>query len=142
MGFRNLSVNDYVQYKELISSFRPTEFSVEQFSNFVNKLGDHIQVWILVENSKILATATILYETKLIFNVSITAHIEDVCVHPDFRGKGIGSQIMYKVFQEAEARGCRKVTLVTAGETTQFYTKNGYECRGVQLSRLIKPQDA
>ena len=136
MVFRTLTVRDYVQYKELISSFRPTEFSVDQFSNFLNKLGDHMQIWILEENSRILATATIMYETKLIFNVSITAHIEDVCVHHDFRGKGLGSQIMNKVYQEATSKGCRKVTLVTAEDTVQFYTKNGYEVRGVQLSRL------
>jgi len=101
-----------------------------------------MQIWILEENSRILATATIMYETKLIFNVSVTAHIEDVCVHPDFRGKGIGSQIMDKVYQEAKARGCRKVTLVTSIDTIKFYTKNDYEVRGVQLSRLITPQDS
>jgi|APCry1669189534_1035231.scaffolds.fasta_scaffold58552_2 ribosomal protein S18 acetylase RimI-like enzyme len=142
MTFRTLTVQDYEQYKELISSFRQTEFSVDQFSNFVNKLGEHMQIWILEENSRILATATIMYETKLIFNVSVTAHIEDVCVHPDFRGKGIGSQIMDKVYQEAKARGCRKVTLVTSIDTIKFYTKNDYEVRGVQLSRLITPQDS
>jgi len=142
MTFRTLTVQDYEQYKELISSFRQTEFSVDQFSNFVNKLGEHMQIWILEENSRILATATIMYETKLIFNVSVTAHIEDVCVHPDFRGKGIGSQIMDKVYQEAKARGCRKVTLVTSIDTIKFYTKNDYVVRGVQLSRLITPQDS
>lgn len=135
--FRLLSVHDYTQYKELISSFRPTEFSVEQFSNFVNKLGEHIQVWVLEENSRLLATATVMYETKLVFNVSVTAHVEDVCVHPDFRGKGYGSRIMDKVYQEAVARGCRKVTLVASIDNVKFYTKNDYEVRGIQLSRLI-----
>ena len=137
MAFRTLDTNDYDQYKYLISSFRPTEFTRDQFSKFVNMLGEHMQVWILEEDSTILATATVLYETKLIFNVSTTAHIEDVCVHPDFRTRGLGSRIMNKVYEEAKRRGCRKVTLVTATETIPFYTKNGYECRGVQLSRLI-----
>jgi len=137
MVFRTLNLTDYVQYKELISSFRPTEFSREQFSHFVNTLGEHKQVWLIEENSKILATATILYETKLIFNISVTAHVEDVCVHPDFRGNGLGSQIMGKVYEDAKSRGCRKLTLVTAPDTSHFYIKNGYEMRGVQLSLLI-----
>ena len=138
MEFRTLTVRDYEQYKELISSFRPTEFTQEQFICFVNNLGDNHQVWILESDSRILATATVMYETKLIFNVSVNAHVEDVCVHPDFRSKGIGSRIIDKIYQEAQARGCRKMTLVTAQETSEFYIKNGYEIRGVQMSRLLK----
>lgn len=138
MEFRTLTVRDYEQYKELISSFRPTEFTQEQFSCFVNNLGDNHQVWILESDSQLIATATVMYETKLIFNVSVNAHVEDVCVNPDFRSKGLGSRIIDKIYQEAQTRGCRKITLVTAQETSEFYTKNGYEIRGVQMSRLLK----
>jgi ribosomal protein S18 acetylase RimI-like enzyme len=138
MEFRPLTVRDYEQYKELISTFRPTEFTLEQFSCFVDNLDDKHQIWILESESQLLATATVMYETKLIFNVSVTAHVEDVCVHPDFRSNGLGSRIIDKIYQEAEARGCRKLTLVTGSETSEFYIKNGYEIRGVQMSRLLK----
>jgi GNAT superfamily N-acetyltransferase len=138
MEFRPLTVRDYEQYKELISTFRPTEFTQEQFSCFVNNLGDTHQVWILESDSQLIATATVMYETKLIFNVSVNAHVEDVCVHPDFRSNGLGSRIIDKIYQEAEAHGCRKLTLVTGSETSEFYIKNGYEIRGVQMSRLLK----
>lgn len=134
--FRHLSVDDYTGYKELISSFRPTEFDEKQFENFVMQLGKNFQIIIMEIDSKIVATATIIYEPKLIFNVSKTAHVEDVCVLPEFRSMGYGSEIMKKVYEEACANGCRKVTLVTSPETSKFYIKNGYEVRGVQLSRL------
>lgn len=137
MSFRLVEPSDYEQYKELISYFRPTEFTRDQFEMFISKLGDHAQVWVLESDSKLLATATVLYETKLIFNVSINAHVEDVCVHPDFRSQGLGSRIMNKVFEEAKNRGCRKITLVTSHETSEFYLKNGYEIRGLHLSRLL-----
>ena len=138
MQFRTLDVKDYKQYKKLITTFRPTEFTHDQFERFVNSLGDAHQVWVLESDSQILATATLIYETKLIFNVSINAHVEDVCVHPDWRSKGIGSRIMNKLFEEAESRGCRKLTLVTSRETSDFYIKNGYEVRGVHMSRILK----
>ena len=138
MHFRTLTINDYDQYKKLITTFRPTEFTYDQFKQFVNSFNDIHQIWILETDSLIIATATIMYETKLIFNVSINAHIEDVCVHPDWRSKGIGTRIMKKVLEEAETRGCRKITLVTSHETSEFYIKNGYEIRGVHMSRLLK----
>jgi len=137
MNFRKLCVHDYEQYKELISSFRQTEFSEEQFYNFVSNLGEISHIWIAEFEGQIIATATILYEQKLIFNFSKTAHIEDVCVLPEFRGKGVGSKIMKKVYEEVTKNGCRKVTLVTSPDTADFYIKNGYEIRGVQLSKLV-----
>lgn len=135
--FRLLNEDDYTEYKSLIQTFRPTDFTVDQFKEFVNLIGPQFQVWILVENSRIVATATLIYEIKLIFNVSKTAHVEDVCVHPNFISRGYGSMMLEKLHQEAEENGCRKLTLVAHEDISEFYIKNGYERRGVHLSRLI-----
>jgi GNAT superfamily N-acetyltransferase len=137
IAYRQIEVADYDGYYKLIKEFRETNFTSDQFSDFVNQLGTHHKIYILTLNGEIIATTTVLYEQKLIFNMCKFAHIEDVCVLKSHQKGGYGSKLLQHVIQEARAAGCWKLTLVCAEPTVKFYNRNGLEKRGVQCSMLL-----
>jgi len=135
--YRQIQVSDYDGYYKLINEFRETKFTSRQFSDFINQLGTQHKIYILTLNGEIIATTTVLYEQKLIFNMCKFAHIEDVCVLKSHQKGGYGSKLIQHVIQEARKEGCWKLTLVCAEPTVAFYSKNGLEKRGVQCSMLL-----
>jgi GNAT superfamily N-acetyltransferase len=134
---RELTTEDYNEYLPLICEFRETNFTEDEFQQFVQSLGPHIHIYILLLNNELIATTTVIYEPKLIFNRCTFAHIEDVCVLKSHQKGGWGSTLIQHVIQEAKKKGCYKATLVCNEMTSPFYLKNGFERRGVQCSMLL-----
>lgn len=138
MQFRKLADSDYELYLPLINSFRPTTFSKEQFVDFVKTLPTTIEIWVLEKNSQLVATGTLIYEPKLIFDLCTYAHVEDVCVLESERQNKVGSAMIQHLMKIANDKGCHKLTLVCAEKTAPFYIKNGLEQRGVQCCQLLE----
>jgi GNAT superfamily N-acetyltransferase len=136
--YRTLKATDYAAYYPLIKEFRETEFTEAQFVDFVGQLDARHQIYVLCLNGMIIATATVLYEQKLIFNMCKFAHVEDVCVLKAYQKGEYGSKLLNHVIQEARAADCWKLTLVCAESTVPFYVKNGLDKRGVQCSMLLQ----
>jgi GNAT superfamily N-acetyltransferase len=135
--FRLLNESDYINYYPLINEFRATIFTEEEFKAFLKDKPNNIEIWILEKDNKIVATTTVIYEKKLIFNMCTFAHIEDVCILKAYQSQGIGSKIIKFILEQARNKKCFKVTLVCNEKTSEFYIKNGFEIRGVQCSYLI-----
>lgn len=134
---RLVTSNDYDQYYILINQFRETSFSKTEFSEYLDNLPKNIQIWVLEKDDDIIGSATVIYEPKLIHNMSTYAHIEDVCILEKYRNKGFGSILLKELFKKIKETGCYKVTLVCNENTAPFYIKNGLEIRGVQCCQLI-----
>lgn len=137
MIFRKVTKTDYVSYYTLINQFRETMFSKEDFDIYIDTLPSNIEIWVLEEHMMIIASATIIIEPKLIFNLCKFAHIEDVCVLESHRQNNVGSYLLKCVREQCILHGCRKITLVCNQNIQNFYTKNGFEVRGVQCSLLL-----
>lgn len=59
------------------------------------------------------------------------AFVDLLWVSADFRGQGLGSQLLTRVEQEARSRGCRQVLLSTHGfQAPAFYAARGYREAG------------
>ncbi len=134
---REITLNDYKEYFPVICEFRETTFTEEEFKEFLQKLSPHIHIYVLLLENHIIATTTVIFEPKLIFNRCMFAHIEDVCVLKSHQKGGWGSILLKFVVEEAKKKGCYKVTLVCNEATSPFYLKNGFERRGVQCSMLL-----
>jgi GNAT superfamily N-acetyltransferase len=137
---RKLTVDDYARYYPLINEFRPTVFTEEEFRTYVSSLPSTMEIWVIEENEAIIATATVIFEPKLIFDMCTFAHIEDVCVSATHRKSGVGSLLMKTVINICTAKGCRKVTLVCNESVAPFYIRNGFEKRGIQCSMLLNEE--
>ena len=135
---RKLTRDDYAAYYPLIREFRETVFSEEEFQRFMDSLPHTMEIWVMEENSEMVATATVIFEPKLIFNRCTYAHIEDVCVTNRLRGKGVGTTLMNRIVDLCKERGCKKVTLVCNEPLHRFYEKSRFGRRGIQMSILLK----
>jgi glucosamine-phosphate N-acetyltransferase len=84
---------------------------------------------------RIIGTATLILETKFIHNGGCVGHIEDVVVHPDFRGKKVGQQLIHELVREARLAGAYKVILNCTPDNIPFYEKCGFTNNGVVQMR-------
>lgn len=138
LEMRRLTRNDYASYYSLIREFRDTEFSESGFHQYIDSLPANIEIWVIEEDGVLIATATIIFEPKLIFNICTYAHIEDVCVTKQMRGKGIGSVLIKCIIDRCKIKDCKKITICCSDSVSEFYIKNTFEKRGIQCCILLK----
>lgn len=63
------------------------------------------------------------------------AHITNIAVHPEFRGKGLGKRLMIYVMAHAVLKGAHKMTLEvrpTNKVALNLYRQLGFVCQGVR----------
>jgi ribosomal protein S18 acetylase RimI-like enzyme len=71
---------------------------------------------------------------NLLFTISTAAGgraawLEDMVVHPSYRGRGIGESLLRHAIDEARALGCSRITLLTDqtnGSAIRFYERAGF----------------
>lgn len=131
--FRKLTHNDYISYLNLIQQFRPTFYSKEQFETYISSL-HQTDIIVMTNENQIIASGTILYETKLIHNISLYAHIEDIIVDNQFRKQGIGKLLIEYLIQCCKNKNCYKILLDCQKELIPFYKKNKFQENGVQMT--------
>jgi glucosamine-phosphate N-acetyltransferase len=95
------------------------------------------ETWVMELNQSLIASGTILYETKFIHNGAVYAHIEDVIVQEAHRGNGYGGILLQFLLEKTEHRHCYKVLLDCSPENKGFYTKYGLQEHGIQMVRYI-----
>ena len=135
---RKLTLLDYTQYIPLINDFRNTHFTEEKFKKIFNEIAKSSEIWVIEENNKLIATATIQYEYKFIFNTCILAHVEDVCLKKEYLNTVLVKKIVKFLLEKAQEKGAYKITLDCAEGNIKFYEKCGFEKRGQQMTVLFK----
>jgi [ribosomal protein S18]-alanine N-acetyltransferase len=72
--------------------------------------------------------------------------INNIAVHPDFRGMGIGERVLRYVIKEVKLRGARLITLEVRPSNTaalSLYKKLGFRLVGIRKGYYtIPPEDA
>lgn len=132
--FRKLTKDDYQSFLLLIKDFRDTYFTEEQFMESFSKITLNSDIYVLEYKGNLIATGTLIYETKFIFNICILAHIEDVCVKMEYRKYGLGKYLISKMIHVAKENKCYKITLDCADSNVEFYSKCNFEKRGNQMT--------
>ena len=134
---RKLNKTDYDSYLELINDFKKTSFTEEEFIETLTNIKKNSEIWVIEEDEKLIATGTIIYENKFIFNISKIAHIEDIYVKKESRNNNYGKIIMYHLVQQAKKNGCFKIVSEATPEILEFYIKCGFKEKNVQMVRMI-----
>jgi GNAT superfamily N-acetyltransferase len=78
---------------------------------------------------------TVVGMVSLLFTVSTAAGapacwLEDMVVHPDHRGGGLGSRLLDHAIAYAQAHGFARITLLTDRDNAgaiRFYTRHGFD---------------
>ena len=137
MNIREINKNDYDKYYNLINQFRKTHFDKKQFETILDIINKNSEIWIIELNNYIIATGTIIYEYKFIHNISICAHIEDICVDENYRGKNYGSKLIQYLIDRAKEKGCYKVILDCDEKLYNFYNNCGLEKNQIQMAKYF-----
>lgn len=68
--------------------------------------------------------------------------VEEICVHPSFRGKGIGTLLMNEIEKWATKMKISELMVLIYSfndSAINFYNKNGYKPYSIKLNKNIKP---
>jgi glucosamine-phosphate N-acetyltransferase len=131
-SIRRLHKNDYdngiIELLGQLTTISKDHVTRRKFEDYVDALsGNDNHFTIVVEGgNKIIGTATLLVEPKLIHNVSKVGHIEDVVVDQKYRGHGIGTMMIEHL--------TNKVILDCDEKNAVFYEKCGFKKKGVEMA--------
>lgn len=141
---RDLEAGDFHKgYLELLSQLTTVgDYSEEQFRARFEELhsrGDTYKVVVIedVEKQRIIATATLFIELKLIRGCGKCGHIEDVVVDGSYRGLRLGLRVIDALTEAARGAGCYKIILDCSEENVAFYEKCGLTRKEVQMVRYF-----
>ena len=79
-----------------------------------------------VAEDQVIGTAELLLRPNLSHGGRPAGYIENVVTHPDYRGNGVGREMIDHLVQTAEKKGCYKVTLSCSDGNVPFYEKCGF----------------
>jgi glucosamine-phosphate N-acetyltransferase len=134
--FRKLEESDYDKnYLQLLSQLTEVgHITSIKFSNILDKIQS--QIWVIedIQSNKIVASASILLEQKIIHEGGIVAHLEDVIVDQSYRGNQLGKKLIEFIVQKARESGAYKIIADCKPELLSFYSKNGFEKKGEQIA--------
>ena len=83
----------------------------DKFNNIINNLNNNHKIFVYFEKDKIIGMITLLLEQKLIRGGAVVAHIEDLVVDKDYRGKGIANELINYCIKESSHIDTYKIIL-------------------------------
>ena len=95
-----------------------------------------IQIWIMQDyyNKKMIGCGTIMIEPKFIHKCKNVAHIEDICILPEYQNKGYGNKLIQYLVDITKSYDCYKVILNCNENVKSFYEKCGFKETNIQMS--------
>ena len=78
-------------FLETVRALRETNLTQEQaVAVFRRRMRNKVRTFVALIDGKVVGTASLLIEPKFIHDGGVTGHVEDVAVHPECQGRGIG----------------------------------------------------
>lgn len=93
----------------------------------------NFNVYVALSNDKIIGTFELLIMDNLAHMGLSSAIVEDVVVHSDYRGQGVGKKMMQFAFEKCKKAGCYKMVLssnIRRDRAHHFYESLGFEKHG------------
>lgn len=84
----------------------------------------HAGVWVWMEQDRIVGDAVVLFRRG-----SRRARLYSLVTHPDYRGRGIGAQLLATAERAAQEQGCEHLTLEVRPDNAAalaLYRRRGY----------------
>ena len=143
-SFRKISPLDYnrgyLQLMAQLSIVNPQNISYQQFHNFIYSLGYNHQIVVIEEinSNKIVGSITMIFEQKLIHDLGMVCHIEDVVTDKEFRGNGLGKALINFAIKVAKEKCCYKIILDCNEDNSKFYEKCGFHQKEKQMALYLE----
>lgn len=128
--FRNAKKSDILQLVSLENlSFSYDQLSKKQFTKFI--LDGRNLVEILEIDKKIAGYSLVFFRKN-----SKKARMYSLCIHPDFKGMGLGRKLMINVFEKLKKKKFESVKLEV--KVSNSVGVSLYESLGFKLEKRIK----
>lgn len=142
--FKLLNHENLNEYLELLKNLSDT-IEIDKMTNLMNyykiiELYPHIQIWIAEDaySKEIIGCGTIIIEPKFIHKCKNVAHIEDVCIKPEYRNKGYGNKVIQLLIDISKLNNCYKIILNCNEKNKLFYKKCGFTETNKQMSIYLE----
>ena len=89
-----------------------------------------------VYQNQIIAYGSIVLEYKI--RGGISGHLEYIVVDSKFRHRKVGIELIKRLVEIGEQKGCYRLTLFCKESLTNFYSKNGFEVNNVVMKKFLK----
>ena len=126
------SIIDIFNYYVLntTAAYREEKVNYEFFDNFLTD-NSIIKFWVIKSDDEVIGFCTLEYFK----NISSFQKTGDVMyfIRPEFTGKGIGSQVLVKLENDAIERGITKIVVDISDDNNgslRFHKKNGFKQYG------------
>jgi glucosamine-phosphate N-acetyltransferase len=112
---------------EVLESLSKVELNPAEAARVLEERGGTgVRTYVARDGDRVVGTATLFIEHKFIHRGGRSGHIEDVAVHREGQGQGIGAALVRHAVAEAKKLGCYKVILNCADRVLPFYTRLGF----------------
>lgn len=122
---RSAVSSDFVDYQRILGQLSP------HVAEAVEVTGDELEgVYVDVRGGTMVSTARLVVLRRIGGCIGL---IEDVVVDSEYRGRGLGRQMVRHLIRKAEEAGCYKTVLSCKTELAPFYDSCGMEKEGEQM---------
>ena len=97
------------------------------------------EIFVCKYQQKVVAMITVLYSISTALGAKV-ATLEDMIVTEQYRGSGIGSDLLSHAITHAKNKGCLRLSLLTDSDNSkahQFYQKHGFALSNMRLFRQL-----
>lgn len=130
VGIRDLELDDIRKregFVQCLQQIAPVDLSQKALKwLYHDRQHSGMRTLVAIIADFIVGTATLAIEQKFIHNGGKVGKIEDVAVHPDYHGLGIGRLLIERILELAKEANCYKAILTCADHNIKFYKILGF----------------
>ena len=112
-------------------------FEQERFDKIIQFLPENHQIYLYIQDNKVVGMITLFKEQKLIHNGACVAHIEDLVVDKNYKNQGIAKKLINYCLSLIKSDTCYKIILNCNKDLISFYEKFEFEQHNVQMSKYF-----
>jgi glucosamine-phosphate N-acetyltransferase len=142
MIYRECTIDDFDRILPLFDQLWPDQPLNDAIMRqvFENGICSEHQYYLCVEaDERIVGFCSLTVKNNL-WQQGNLGHIDELVVDEPFRRRGIGKELLNRIIQIAEEKGCMRIELDSAFNRTKahdFYEKNEFKKRALLFSRIV-----
>jgi GNAT superfamily N-acetyltransferase len=146
LTFESANLSDLPALTDLLTllftqeqEFTPDLQAQQQGLSLILQHPDTGRLFIARQQGQVIAMVSLLFTISTALGGRV-ALLEDMVVHPHFRGKGIGTQLLSFAIDDARRQQVLRITLLTDDDNhsaQHLYKNHGFQPSSMQAWRLV-----